>query len=233
MKFISNGSGYLFFSCCCSLINQRNHVKLWSKQILFCHGVVLLCLKIWRCKGRVVVGKKRNGKKYSSYFLVMLERTKITFLECIHYNTELWSPFVPDHPATTTTGCLIFTQPEIFSFSEDFWDGEELEQNGSISLTCARLDANRVDRGSKLQTGHQLIGLFGLLGLALMVAAVDATTSRVTPQVGPPWSRGTVTCGSTTTTSHSTCLRYSKNKRRFCSGPCRGVGHQYNVSSRY
>lgn len=53
----------------------------------------------------------------------------------------------------------------------------------SILLTCARLDANRVDRGSKLQTGHQLIGLFGLLGLALMVAAVDATTSRVTPQV--------------------------------------------------
>lgn len=53
----------------------------------------------------------------------------------------------------------------------------------AISLTCARLDANRVDRGSYLQTGHQLIGLFGLLGLALMVAAVDATTSRVTPQV--------------------------------------------------
>lgn len=53
----------------------------------------------------------------------------------------------------------------------------------SISLTCARLDANGVDRGSKLQTGHQLIGLFRLLGLALMVAAVDATTSRVTTQV--------------------------------------------------
>lgn len=53
----------------------------------------------------------------------------------------------------------------------------------SISLTCARFDANWVDGGSELQTGHQLIGLFGLLGLALMVAAVDATTGRVTPQV--------------------------------------------------
>lgn len=53
----------------------------------------------------------------------------------------------------------------------------------SISLTCARFDANGVDGGSKLQTGHQLIGLFGLLGLALMIAAVDATTSRVTPEV--------------------------------------------------
>lgn len=79
----------------------------------------------------------------------------------------------------------------------------------SISLTCARFDANGVDRGSELQTGHQLIGLFGLLGLAFMVAAVDATTSRVTPQVRPPWSRGTVTCSSTTTTSHSTCLKYN------------------------
>lgn len=75
----------------------------------------------------------------------------------------------------------------------------------SISLTCAMFDANRVDGGSKLQSGHQLIGLFGLLGFALMVATVDATTGRVTPQVGPPWSRGTVTCSSTTPTSHSTC----------------------------
>lgn len=53
----------------------------------------------------------------------------------------------------------------------------------SISLTCARFDANGVDRGSELQSGHQLIRLFGLLGLALMVAAVDTTTGRVTPQV--------------------------------------------------
>jgi len=79
----------------------------------------------------------------------------------------------------------------------------------SISLTCAMFDANRVDGGCKFQTGHQLIGLFELLGLALMVAAVDATTGRVTPQVRPPWSRGTVTCSSTTTTSHSTCLKYN------------------------
>lgn len=53
----------------------------------------------------------------------------------------------------------------------------------SISLTCARFDANWVDGGRKLQTVHQLIGLFGLLGLALVIAAVDATTSRVTPKV--------------------------------------------------
>lgn len=53
----------------------------------------------------------------------------------------------------------------------------------AISLTCARFDANGVDRGCELQTGHQFIGLFGLLGLALVVAAVDATTGRVTPQV--------------------------------------------------
>lgn len=79
----------------------------------------------------------------------------------------------------------------------------------SISLTCARLDANRVDRGCQFQSGHQLMGLFRLLGLALMVAAVDATTSRVTPQVRPPWSRGTITCSSATSTSHSTCLRYN------------------------
>lgn len=81
----------------------------------------------------------------------------------------------------------------------------------SRSLTCARLDANRVDRGSKLQTGHQLMGFFRLFGLALMVAAVDATTSRVTPQVRPPWSRGTITCDGATSTSHSTCLRYNYN----------------------
>lgn len=79
----------------------------------------------------------------------------------------------------------------------------------SISLTCARFDANWVDGGSELQTGHQLIGFFGLLGLALMVAAVDATTGRVTPQVRPPRSRGTVTCSGTTTASHSTCLKYN------------------------
>lgn len=53
----------------------------------------------------------------------------------------------------------------------------------SISLTCAWFDGNWVDGGSKLQTGHQFIGLFGQLGLTLMVAAVDATTGRVTPQV--------------------------------------------------
>lgn len=53
----------------------------------------------------------------------------------------------------------------------------------SISLTCARFDANGVDRGSELQTGHQLIGLVRLLGLAFMVTAVDATTGRITPQV--------------------------------------------------
>lgn len=81
--------------------------------------------------------------------------------------------------------------------------------NMSGSLTCARLDANRVDRGSKLQTGHQLMGFFRLFGLALVVAAVDTTTSRVTPQVRPPWSRGTITCDSATSTSHSTCLRYN------------------------
>lgn len=79
----------------------------------------------------------------------------------------------------------------------------------SISLTCARFDGNWVDRGSEFQTGHQLIRLFRLLGLALMVAAVDATTGRVTAQVRPPRSWGTVTCSSTTTTSHSTCLKYN------------------------
>lgn len=81
----------------------------------------------------------------------------------------------------------------------------------SRSLTCARLDANRVDGGSKLQTGHQLMGFFRLFGLALMVAAVDATTRRVTPQIRPPWSRGTITCDGATSTSHSTCLRYNYN----------------------
>lgn len=79
----------------------------------------------------------------------------------------------------------------------------------SISLTCAMFDANWVDGSSELQTGHQLIGLFRLLGLALVVAAVDATTGRVTSEVRPPWARGTITCSSTTTTSHSTCLKYN------------------------
>lgn len=60
--------------------------------------------------------------------------------------------------------------------------GKDMD-GSSISLTCARFEGNWVDGGSKFQTGHQLIGLFRLLGLALMVAAVDATTSRVTPKV--------------------------------------------------
>lgn len=49
----------------------------------------------------------------------------------------------------------------------------------SVSLTCAWFDANWVD-GGKFQTWHQFIGLFGLLGLALVVATVDATTGRIT-----------------------------------------------------
>lgn len=55
------------------------------------------------------------------------------------------------------------------------------------------------------------MGFFRLFGLALVVAAVDATTGRVTPQVRPPWSRGSITCDSATSTSHSTCLRYNYN----------------------
>lgn len=66
---------------------------------------------------------------------------------------------------------------------EGFWRWARIWMDIAISLTCARFDANGVDRGCELQTGHQFIGLFGLLGLALVVAAVDATTGRVTPQV--------------------------------------------------
>ena len=58
----------------------------------------------------------------------------------------------------------------------------------TLTLTCARLDAHWVD-GCQLQAGHQLIWLVLLLGLALVVPAVDATASRVSPQIRPPGPR--------------------------------------------
>lgn len=120
---------------------------------------------------------------------------------------------VHDHPATATIERFLTdrkgTSKEELDLNRGVWGGGQFRWSGS--LTCARLDANRVDRGSKLQTGHQLMGFFRLFGLAVMVAAVDATTSRVTPQVRPPWSRGTITCDGATSTSHSTCLRYNYN----------------------
>lgn len=122
-------------------------------------------------------------------------------------------PFALDHPAAGASEKLLTDRKDRWQEELDFdrgvWGGGQFRW--SRSLTCARLDANRVDRGSKLQTGHQLMGFVRLFGLALMVAAVDATTSRVTPQVRPPWSRGTITCDGATSTSHSTCLRYNYN----------------------
>lgn len=127
------------------------------------------------------------------------------------------NPFVHDHPETT--GKLIDKKMLLKSHRREncgleglvkaFLRWARMCRDLSISLTCAVLDANWVDGSSELQTGHQLIGLFGLLGLALVVAAVDATTGRVTPEVRPPRSRGTITCSGATTTSHSTCLKYN------------------------
>lgn len=123
MKFISSGSVYLFLSrlwVCFFFYKPKKSCQInQTFFFLFCHGVALLCLKI--CKGRIVEGKKRVRKKCSCYFLVMLERTKMTCLVLgFYYNTELGSPFVPDHPATTTMGVFNFYPPKIFSFSKDF-----------------------------------------------------------------------------------------------------------------
>jgi len=71
----------------------------------------------------------------------------------------------------------------------------------SISLTCARFDAG----GGQLQTGHQLIGGLGQLGLALVVAAVDAAAGRVTSEVRAPRAGRASARGRAAATSHRTC----------------------------
>ena len=78
----------------------------------------------------------------------------------------------------------------------------------SISLTCARFDANGVDGWGQLQPSHQLIGRIGLLGLAVMVTAVDTAAGGVASQVRPPRPGGPGTWCGAATTPHSTCLKY-------------------------
>lgn len=142
--------------------------------------------------------------KWSRCFLVEPERTNVLCRRSIRQK----KPFCSWPSSNSPRG--------------DWWEAHRSTQDRGLvrkrergkdaddwTLTCARFDADCVDGGSELQTGHQFIGLFGQFGFALVVAAVDATTGRVTPEVRPSRSRGTITCSSTTSTSHSTCLKYN------------------------